>query len=227
MEKMGSAEHEESGWRSFESLVKAYRSCRFGKSASLHQIGFETKLGKELLGLHEEIIDGKYRPKPAVCFYISRPKPREIFASHFRDRIVHHLIISRIEPLWERRFSYSSFACRKGKGTHGALRYLQKLVRSLSQGGEKKVWALHVDLKSFFVTIDRNILVELLTQDIADPGFRNLVKSLYLTDLRVGAKKYIHLIMSLFLKERVGLISPQKRGFQLEISQVNLAQMFT
>lgn len=189
MEKMGSAEHEESGWRSFESLVKAYRSCRFRKSASLHQIGFETKLGKELLGLHEEIITGQYRPKPAVCFYISRPKPREIFASHFRDRIVHHLIISRIEPLWERRFSYSSFACRKGKGTHGALKYFQKLVRSLSQGGEKKVWALHVDLKSFFVTIDRNILVELLTKDISDPGFKNLVKNLYLTDLRVGAKK--------------------------------------
>lgn len=189
MEKVGSTEYEDSDWRNFESIVKAYRSCRFGKSASLHQIGFEIKLGKELLALHQEIISGAYKPRPAVCFYISRPKPREIFASHFRDRIVHHLVISRIEQLWEKRFSYSSFACRSGKGTHGALRYLQKLVRSLSRGGEKRVWALHVDLKSFFVTIDRNILVELLTKDVPDPGLRNLIRSLYLTDLRVGAKK--------------------------------------
>ncbi len=189
MEKMGVRAYEESDWRSFESLVKAYRNCRFGKSASLHQTGFETKLGKELLVLHHEIVSNTYKPKPAACFYISRPKPREIFASHFRDRIVHHLVVSRIEPLWEKRFSYSSFACRRGKGTHGALRYLQKLVRSISRGGERKVWSLHVDLKSFFVTIDRNILVELLTQDISDPGFKDLIKRLYLTDLRIGAKK--------------------------------------
>ena len=186
---MGSTEHEKSEWRSFESLVKAYRSCRFGKSASLHQIGFEAKLGKELICLHHEIISGRYKPKPAVCFCVSRPKPREIFASHFRDRIVHHLVVSRIGPLWERRFSYSSFACRIGKGTHGALKYFQKLVRSISQGGEKKVWALHVDLKSFFVTIDRNILVDLLTKDMTDTGLKNLVENLYLTDLRIGARK--------------------------------------
>lgn len=189
MEKMGATEHEVKDWRSFDSLIKAYRSCRFGKSASLHQISFEAKLGKELLLLHNEIISGKYRPRPAVCFHISRPKPREIFASHFRDRIVHHLIISQIESEWERRFSYSSFACRKGKGTHGALKYLQKLVRSISMGGERKVWALHVDLKSFFVTIDRNVLVELLTEKIQDRDFKQLVESLYLTDLRIGAKK--------------------------------------
>jgi len=186
---MGESKYEASDWRSFESLVSAYKSCRFGKSASLHQIGFEIKLGKELIALHKEIIAGTYKPRPAVCFYISRPKPREIFASHFRDRIVHHLIISRIEAEWEKRFSYSSFACRKGKGTHGALKYFQKLVRSISRGGEKKVWALHVDLKSFFVTIDRDILVSLLVEEIRDPQFRELVKSLYLTDLRIGAKR--------------------------------------
>ncbi len=44
-------------------------------------------------------------------------------------------------------------------------------------------------MRSFFVTIDRNILVELLTKDIIEPEFRNLVRSLYLTDLRIGARK--------------------------------------
>lgn len=182
MEKMGATKYEAKDWRSFESLVKAYRSCRFGKSASLHQISFEAKLGKELLLLHNEIISGKYRPRPAVCFHISRPKPLEIFASRFRDRIVHLLIISQIESEWERRFSYSSFACKKEKGTHGALKYLQKLVRSISMGGERKVWALHVDLKSFFVTIDRNVLVELLTEKIQDRDFEQLVEGAYLTE---------------------------------------------
>jgi hypothetical protein len=171
-------------WPSFEDIAKAYRSCRLGKAASIHQTRFEANLGKNLFSLYEDIREEKYKPHPTICFIVTKPKPREIFAAHFRDRIVHHLVVSRLSPLWERNFVYSSFACRKGKGTHGALKYLQMQVRRVSQGGLRPVYALQLDLASFFVTIHRPTLCRLLTNEIRSPFLRQLVETLYLHDAR-------------------------------------------
>ena len=41
-------------------------------------------------------------------------------AALFRDRVVHHALCQIIEPIWEARFIYHSYACRVGKGTHAA-----------------------------------------------------------------------------------------------------------
>ena len=192
MEKVGKRKSEEAAAAdalSYDELVRAYRACRFGKRASAHQVAFETRLGKNLNQLYQEIIERKYKPSPAVCFVVTKPKPREIFASHFRDRLVHHLLVSRLEPAWERKFIHSSFACRKGKGTLGAIRYFQKNVRTLSQGGRHLIWALKLDLSSFFITIDRSVLTELLLKSTNDPILRYLIEAIYVHDSREGVKK--------------------------------------
>src|ERR1035438_10559703 len=90
-------------WPTFEDVLRAYKACRFGKSASIHQTAFEMRLGKNITDLHSEIQSGKYQPSPAICFVVERPKPREIFAAHFRDRIVHHLVVSKLTEYWEPR----------------------------------------------------------------------------------------------------------------------------
>jgi RNA-directed DNA polymerase len=174
-------------WLPFEEVVKAYRECRMGKRASLHQTRFEAHLGRNLLKLHHDLLSEKYQPSPVICFVVTKPKPREIFAAHFRDRIVHHLVVSRLTPTWERKFIHSSFACRTGKGTHGALRFFQKEVRKISRGGARPVWALQLDLASFFVTIHRQTLCDLLTKDLKDGPWKRLIQTLYLTDGRVDA----------------------------------------
>ncbi|MFH1018499.1 MAG: reverse transcriptase/maturase family protein [Pseudomonadota bacterium] len=167
----------------------AYRQCRLGKAARPQQIGFETRLGSNLLDLHREIHTGRYRPAPSTCFVVTHPKPREIFAAHFRDRIVHHLVVSRLEPLWERRFVFSSFACRVGKGTHGALHYLQAKVRSLSRGGRIPLWVLQLDIASFFVTIHRPTLRNLFLAGVSHPILRKLIETLYSHDARIGVRR--------------------------------------
>ncbi len=124
----------------YHDLVVAYKSCRLHKPANGSQIIFERKLGENLSLLLNEIQSGRYRPLPAKCFVVKHPKPREIFAAEFRDRVIHHLVVSQIEPIWEKKFISSSFACRIRKGSHGAIRYTQQKVRELSQGGSKGVW---------------------------------------------------------------------------------------
>lgn len=167
----------------------AYKKCRLQKPASRSQIEFESKLGQNLSQLHQELHSGRYHPLPSTWFVVSQPKPREIFAAHFRDRVVHHLVVSQLETLWEKKFIHSSFACRKSKGPLAAIRYAQKAVRRLSQGGNRAVWALQVDVAKYFVTIHRPTLASILLEPLRHPQLKHLVKLIYNHDARVGAKR--------------------------------------
>jgi len=153
-------------WPSFSDILKAYQACRVGKPASLQQTRFEVRLSQNILNLHHDLHARKYLPSKVSCFIVTHPKPREIFAADFRDRVVHHLIVSRLDPIWERKFSHNSFACRKGKGTHGALKCLQSQVKRISQGGTVPVYALQLDLAAFFVSIHRPTLTKLFLKHL-------------------------------------------------------------
>ncbi len=176
-------------WPTYHDLILAYKACRLHKPASNSQIQFEMKLAKNIGAIFDEIHSGRYRPKPAKCFVVTRPKPREIFAADFRDRVVHHVLITQIGPVWEKKFIYSSFACRAGKGPHGVIRYLQKRVREISQGGLKPVWVLQLDIEKFFVTINRSVLGELLLKHCRHEKQRKLIQIIYGHDARVGAQQ--------------------------------------
>ena len=177
-----------STWPTYHDLMVAYKACRLYKPPSNSQIQFETRLGQNITALHTEIHSGRYHPRPAKCFVVTRPKPREIFAADFRDRVVHHLLVTQLEPVWEKKFIYSSFACRKGKGPLGAIRYLQRRVREISQGGIKPVWVLQLDLEKFFVTINRPTLCDLVLKHCKHEKQRELIKVIYSYDARKGAR---------------------------------------
>ena len=78
-------------------------------------------MDRELLGLHRALSDQTYQPGKYVHFYIHEPKRRLISAAPFRDRVAHHALCNVIEPIFERKFIYDSYANRVGKGTHRAL----------------------------------------------------------------------------------------------------------
>ena len=188
------------GWPTFEDVFNAYKECRIGKPANAQQTRLEFRLGENLVTLTREIQDRSYEPSRSTCFVVTHPKPREIFAAHFRDRIVHHLVISRLTPIWEPRFSPSSYACRKGMGTHGAIRELKKQVRKVSQGGLKTVHVLQLDLASFFVSINRPILKSLVLRQTKDT-LAWLIETIFESDARKNVymqspKKMFELIPS-------------------------------
>jgi hypothetical protein len=92
---------------------------------------------------------------------IKEPKPRLISAAPFRDRVVHHALVSLLEPHFERRFVDHSYACRVGKGTHRALERAAELSR-------KRRFALKGDIAKFFPSIDHEILKGEVRRVIAD-----------------------------------------------------------
>ena len=101
---------------SFDEIHEAYLDCRRRKRGTASALRFEMNLAENLLDLEEELNSGSYRPSRSVCFVNLRPKPREIFAADFRDRVVHHLFVREIEPHWERVFIHDSYRLPPGQG---------------------------------------------------------------------------------------------------------------
>lgn len=173
----------------FNKVLAAYKKCSKGKRRSLDCVRFESQLGKEITSLTNDINNRTYYPGESRCFVVTKPRPREIWASQFRDRVVHHLIVDHLEPLWEKSLSGRSFACRRGKGVHAVFKELKSEVRKISQGGRKTVWALQLDIESFFVTIDRIILKDLFLKRVKDPEIKWLIEKNFEADPRLYYKK--------------------------------------
>jgi len=139
---------------------------------------FEQNLEENLVSLHEELTSGSYRPGRSIAFLIEKPKRREIFAADFRDRVVHHVLVGYLEPRWERRFVHDSYACRKGKGTHQGVERLRSFTRKATANGTRRAWYLQLDIRGFFISIDRNILHQRLAAKETDPAVLWLIRTL-------------------------------------------------
>ena len=105
---------------SFQALWRHYRQCRRNKRNTVNALAFEVNTEANLLALQQELQTHTYRPGQSICFITDGPKPREVFAADFRDRIVHHLLVSHQERVCEPQLIDDSYACRKGKGTLAA-----------------------------------------------------------------------------------------------------------
>jgi hypothetical protein len=164
----------------FAQLHGAWLRCRRGKGNARARWGFEFRLEANLLELAQLLQSRRYRPLRSVCFLSDQPKKREIFAAAFRDRVVHHLVVGAIEPWWEQRFIHDSYACRRGKGTLAAIERAQQYIRQVSANGSRRAWALHLDIRSYFVSIDKARLVAMLERGIRRQGLAHAEDWIYL-----------------------------------------------
>ena len=146
--------------------MQAYLDCRRTKRNSASALAFEVNLEHNLLQLDSDLRFGSYRPGRSICFVITRPKPREVWAPAFRDRIVHHLLYNFIAPAIEARFIADSCACIPGRGTLYAAKRLEAKVRSVTENWRCPASYLKCDLANFFVSIDKAVLSELLARHV-------------------------------------------------------------
>lgn len=117
---------------SYENLELAFKKAIKRKTLKDYVIDFEADLKENLLKLQFELQTFTYKPAPIKTFVVRDPKTRKIGASDFRDRVVHHALCNIIVPIIGEGFIFDSFANRKGKGTHKAIRRFEQFLRQVS-----------------------------------------------------------------------------------------------
>lgn len=139
-------------------LFQAYADCRADKRNTMNALSFELDYESELIRLWEELNNGSYRIGRSIAFIVDKPVTREIFAADFRDRVVHHLIINKLNPLFEKEFIFDSYACRKGRGSHAGIQRVDRFIRQCSLNYSRDCYVLKLDIQGFFMAIDKRIL---------------------------------------------------------------------
>lgn len=115
--------------------------------------------GREI-SKNDELINRTYHPLPSDCFVITDPKHREVFAAHFRDRIVHHLYFNYTHEIFERTFIQDSYSCIKGRGTHYGINRLRHHILKESHNYTRPCFVLKMDIRGYFMSINRHVLLD-------------------------------------------------------------------
>ena len=152
----------------FPNLLEAVRKALRGKKHKTGAARFHFHLEKELIILQKELVAETYRPGDYRSFEIYEPKKRIICAALFRDRVVHHAICNIIEPILDRTFIYDTYACRRDKGVHKAVKRTQEFCR-------KWKYFLKCDIRKFFESIDHMVLKNQLGRKFKDKQLLQLL----------------------------------------------------
>jgi RNA-directed DNA polymerase len=167
-----------------QDLAVAYFDCRKNKRNSPGALAFEEHLERNLLQLHGELQDGSYTPGRSICFVVTRPKAREVWAADFRDRVVHHLLYNQISPRFYAAFIKDSCACIPGRGTMYAAKRLESKIRSVTENWSKPAFYLKCDLANFFVGIDKRVLREQIAARVPEAWWMQLADTILMHDPR-------------------------------------------
>lgn len=143
-----------------EDVFAAYYDCRRHKRSKRSAVEYEMRYELNNLELWRELNNQTYTPATSIVFCVTQPKLREVFAADFRDRVVHHLFINKILPTIEARLTPCACSCRKGMGTLYGIRRVLKSMSNHSDG-----WYLKFDIQSFFMSINKEILLR-LTEEV-------------------------------------------------------------
>ena len=151
----------------FSILLEAYFDCRRHKRKTVGATEFEMNYMSNLVQLLDEINSRQYKIGKSICFVVRYPRYREVFAGQFRDRIIHHYIALRLEPLFESLFSDRTYNCRKGKGQLAGIRQLQEDIMEVSENYTEDAYVMGIDLKGFFMSIYKPLLAKMVDDFVA------------------------------------------------------------
>jgi group II intron reverse transcriptase/maturase len=129
-------------------------------------------LERNLQRLHVRLKAGQWRHQPIRRVHIPKDKgkTRPIGISCIEDKIVQDSVRGVLEAICEQDFLDCSCGFRPGRSAHDALR---ALGRAVHRGGAR--WIIEADIVSFFDSLDRTKLREMLRTRVADESLLRLV----------------------------------------------------
>lgn len=151
---------------SVDDCMRAYMQCRKHKRNTSSAMEFERNFVPKLIKLMDQVNSGRWRPGRYRCFPVFVPRTREIWAAPFRDRIVHHLIHNELRDAFERHFIDQTYSCIAGRGTVKCINDAFRGCRSITNNFRSQAFFIKLDISSFFVSIDKQILWDILREKL-------------------------------------------------------------
>lgn len=174
----------------------AYENAKRHKTANPKIKEFSARWAYNLAMLKHELRSKTYTPRPLKKFVLRDPKTRIISVSDFRDRVVHHALINILQPIFEPRFIYDSYASRKGKGVLSAIKRFEQFQRRITKNGTRITaqgsqsickerehsiicgYVLKADIYHYFESVDRKILLDIISRRVNDTDVLWLIKQI-------------------------------------------------
>lgn len=157
------------------ALTRAFDALRKNAAVGVDGITREEygqELASNIRDLHERLKAGRYRHQSIRRVHIPKEKgkTRPLGISSIEDKIVQQALREVLEAIYEQDFLSCSYGYRPGRSAHDALHALDRAAMR----GEMN-WVLEADVKSFFDSLDRSKLKEMLRQRVADESLIRLV----------------------------------------------------
>jgi group II intron reverse transcriptase/maturase len=157
------------------ALMRAYRRMRKDAAVGVDEVTKEQygqALESNLRDLHERLVSKRYRHQPIRRVHIPKDKgkTRPIGISAFEDKLVQDALRELLEAIYEQDFLPCSHGFRPKRSAHDAIRALDRIMH---QG--RVSWILEADIVSFFDSLDRTKLKEMLQIRVADGSLLRLI----------------------------------------------------
>ena len=156
--------------------------ARKNKRSKNQVIVYERNLEYNLTLLLDKLKRGEYKVGNYKKFIIYEPKEREIQSLPYEDRIVQQWYVYEfVLPYILPKFINQTYACIKDRGTHKAVQKVQEYIRRASII-YPDCYILKCDIKKFFMSINPDILYDIMKRHITDKYILRLTKQLIYND---------------------------------------------
>lgn len=157
-------------------MHEAFRAVKRNKGkAGVDRVSIEVyskHLEQNLETLMRDLKQGTFQPRPARRAYIDKGggKLRPLGIPTVRDRVAQEVLRRLLSPLFEPLFHNDSYGFRPGRSCHTAMERVMEVWRA----GHRHV--LDADISGFFDHIPHRIIMQGLTNVVADGNILDLVQ---------------------------------------------------
>jgi group II intron reverse transcriptase/maturase len=157
------------------ALERAYHRQRADAAVGVDGITkaqYGQNLGANLQDLHARLKGKRYRHQPIRRVHLPKGQgtTRPIGIAAFEDKVVQDVVREVLEAIYEQDFLDCSYGFRPKRSAHDAVRTLKRIV----DRGEVR-WIFEADIVSFFDSLDRTKLKEMLEVRVADGSLMRLM----------------------------------------------------